>query len=285
MTITPKTWKQIHRTVLAVVTALALLLTLLPIVWMILSSLQTSNNITLGVVNLRNLQWQNYSNMWVNVKFGLYFRNSLIICSVTTLLAVTFSTLAGYAVARYRFRGADSYSFLTLGTQMIPGMMFLLPIYMTFMMIKEKLGLPMLNTYWGLILVYTAFFVPMSVWIMRGFFASIPREIEEAAMIDGCSPFGAFFRVVLRLAVPGLIATSIYIFLTAWDELLFAWVLTTDSAVATVPVGIRLYVGQFQNRYDLLMAAATISTLPVLVTFFLSQKYFISGMTAGSVKG
>jgi len=283
--LSPQAWKKLHKVVLFLITALAIVITVFPIIWMVINSLQTSNDITLGVVRFDKLNWKNYRDMWINVKFWVYFRNSLIICGVTTVLAGLFATMAGYAMARYRFRGADAYSFATMATQMIPGMMFLLPIYMMFLWIKETIGLPMVNTYWGMVLVYTAFYTPMSIWIMRGFFATIPKEMEEAALIDGCSPFQAFRRVVLPLATPGLIATGVYIFLTAWDELLFAWALTTNSASATVPVGIRLYVGQFQNRYDLLMAAATISTIPVLLTFFASQKYFISGMTAGSVKG
>lgn len=283
--LSPQTWKKIHKGFLFLITAFAVVITVLPIFWMIINSLQTSNDITLGIVRFDKLNWVNYQNMWINVKFWVYFRNSLIICGLTTVFAGFFSTLAGYAMARFRFKGADAYGFATTATQMIPAMMFLLPIYMMFLWIKETIGIPMVNTFWGMIIVYTAFYTPMSIWIMRGFFATIPKEMEEAALIDGCSPFMAFRKVVLPLAAPGLIATGVYIFLTAWDELLFAWALTIDTASATVPVGIRLYVGQYQNRYDLLMAAATISTIPVLITFFASQKYFISGMTAGSVKG
>ncbi|HYG57041.1 MAG TPA: carbohydrate ABC transporter permease, partial [Symbiobacteriaceae bacterium] len=266
--LSPQAWKRIHKLALFLITAFAVIITVVPLIWMVINSLQTSNDITLGRVQFTNLRWINFRDMWINVKFATYFKNSIIICGFTTLVAGFFATMAGYAMARYRFKGSDSYSYGTMATQMIPGMMFLLPIYMTFMWIKETIGLPMLNTYWGMIIVYTAFYTPMSIWIMRGFFATIPKEVEEAALIDGCSPFGAFLKVVLPLATPGLIATGVYIFLTAWDELLFAWVLNTNTNAATVPVGIRLYVGQFQNRYDLLMAAATISTLPVLITFF-----------------
>lgn len=285
MTLSPRTWKKVHNALLAVITGLVILFTIFPIAYMVIASFQSSTNLSLGRFDVLHPQWQNYRDLWVNVKFGLFFRNSLIICAGTTLIASLFASLAGYAMARYRFKGADLYGFTIIGTQMIPGIMFLLPIYMLFLWIKQTIGLPMVNTYWGMILVYTAFFTPMSIWIMRGFFASIPKELEEAALIDGCTPFRAFLRVILPLTAPGLIATGVYIFLTAWDELLFAWVLNTTQDVATIPIGIRLYVGQFQNRYDLLMAAATVTTLPVLVTFFLTQKWFISGMTAGSVKG
>lgn len=281
----PQTWKKVHKVALAVTTVAVILFTIFPIVYMVLASFQTNGNLSLGRFDLLHPRWQNYRDLWVNVKFGLFFRNSIIICAGTTLVASTFATLAGYAMARYRFKGSDLYGFTIIGTQMIPGIMFLLPIYMIFLWIKQTVGIPMVNTFWGMILVYTAFFTPMSIWIMRGFFAAIPKELEEAALIDGCTPFRAFRRVILPLTAPGLIATGVYIFLTAWDELLFAWVLNTTQDAATIPIGIRLYVGQFQNRYDLLMAAATVTTIPVLITFFATQKWFISGMTAGSVKG
>jgi len=135
-----------------------------------------------------------------------------------------------------------------------------------------------------MIFIYTAFFTPFSIWILRSFFASIPYELEEAARIDGCNAFQVFYKIVLPLAVPGIIATGIYVFLTAWDELLFAWILTNEQSM-TIPIGIRLFVGNYQNRYDLMMAAASVATLPVLVLFFLLQKYIVRGLTAGAVKG
>ncbi len=171
-----------------------------------------------------------------------------------------------------------------LATQMIPGAMTLIPIYMIFKWVTDSFGIPMINTLGGLIFVYTAFFLPFSVWILRSFFASIPKSLEEAATIDGCTPFQVFWRVALPLAIPGIIATGIYIFLVAWDELMFVWILTSDKSVYTIPAGIRLFVGNFQNRYDLLMAASTVSTLPILIMFMFLQKQFISGMTSGAVK-
>lgn len=282
---TARAWKRVHRLLFGLAVAAVVAVTIFPIAWMVIASLQNNSNLLTGNISLQNPRWMNYVDLWRNVRFGTFFRNSLIICGVTTLVATTFASLAGYALARFRFRGANLFGFSIIATQMIPGIMFLLPIYMTFLWIKKSLGLPMINTYWGMISVYTAFFTPMSIWIMRGFFAAIPKELEEAALIDGCTPFGAFWRVILPVSLPGLIATGVYVFLTAWDELLFAWVLTTKADVATIPVGIRLYVGQWQSRYDLLMAAATVTTIPVLVAFFATQRWFIKGMTAGSVKG
>ncbi|WP_342562517.1 carbohydrate ABC transporter permease [Paenibacillus sp. FSL R7-0345] len=268
-------------------TWLIVIVTIFPIIWMIFTSLHSNDQILNGITSfsLTKPQWVNYINMWDTVNFAIYFRNSLLICGATTLLAGSFAVLAGYALARFDFPGSKAFSMSIISTQLIPGIMFLFPIYLMFLWIKNTFGLPMINTYWGMILVYTAFYTPISIWIMRGFFVSIPRDLEESAAIDGCSKFQAFYKIILPLSVPGIIATGIFIFLTAWDELLFAWVLTTSSDVQTIPVGIRLFVGQYNTRYDLLMAASTVVTVPVMVVFFMTQKYFISGMTAGAVKG
>lgn len=255
-----------------------------PIIWMIATSLMTQGQIATGNIGAPN-HFENYVEMWKNVNFFQYFKNSVIVCGCTTIVALTIATLAGYAVSRFNFPGAGIFGATVLATQMVPGIMFLLPLYLMFIRIQETLGIRLINTYPGIVIVYSAFFIPFSIWILRGFFASIPIELEEAAIIDGCSKFGAFIKVILPVAKVGLIATGIYIFLMAWDELLFAWVLTTSSEVATIPVGIRLYVGNYQNRYDLLMAAGCVTTLPVLLIFFGLQKQFITGMTAGAVKG
>lgn len=230
------------------------------------------------------ISWVNYVDMWKNVDFGLYLRNSFFICGMAMLFSMIFATMAAYALARFDFPGSRALSMAILATQMVPGIMFLIPIYSNFIKFSEVTGIAIKGTYWGLIFVYSAFFIPFSVWILRGFFAAIPVELEEAARIDGCSPFQVFWHIVLPLAIPGIIATGIYVFLTAWDELIFAWVLTSGDTM-TIPVGIRNFVGNYQNRFDLIMAAATVATIPVMVLFFLLQKHIVKGLTAGAVKG
>ncbi len=230
------------------------------------------------------VRWRNYVDMWKNIDFGLYLRNSLIICGIATLFAMVLATLAGYSLSRFKFPGSKQFSLGILATQMIPAIMYLIPIYITFVKITDFTGIPIKGTHYGIILVYSAFFVPFSIWILRGFFAAIPIELEEAARIDGCNPFQVFWHIVLPLAVPGIIATGVYIFLTAWDELMFAWVLTNADTM-TIPVGIRNFVGNYQNRFDLMMAAASVATIPVLILFFMLQKYIVKGLTAGAVKG
>lgn len=232
-----------------------------------------------------NLHWRNYEDLWKTIPFGKFLRNSFIICFSVMLIAMFVASLASYALVRFEFPGKRLFGASILATQMVPGILYLIPIFILFTAIQQYLAIEMVNTWHGIILVYSAFFIPMSTWILRGFFASIPRELEEAALIDGCSPLGAFLRITLPAALPGIIATGIYVFLLAWDELMFAWVLCTDTTTATIPVGIRLYVGQFGNRFDLLMAAASVATLPVMVLFFVMQRHIVTGLTGGAVKG
>lgn len=276
--------KKIKHTAANIILFVMIICSVFPIIWMVLSSLMTQGDLATGNLGAP-VNWKNYIEMWQNINFFAYLKNSLIICGITTIITLTLAVFAGYAVAKYKFPGSGIFGSTVLATQMIPGMMFLLPLYMMFIKVQEKVGIKIVNTYPGVIITYSAFFIPFSIWILRGFFATIPKELEEAARIDGCSKFGAFIRVILPVSVTGIIATGIYIFLMAWDELLFAWVLTTDISTQTIPVGIRLYVGNYQNRYDLMMAASVVTTIPVLVIFFALQKKFISGMTAGAVKG
>ncbi|QPF72607.1 carbohydrate ABC transporter permease [Roseateles sp. DAIF2] len=262
-------------------------LSLLPIAWMLLSSLRNYSEIANGAqlgAGL-DLRWQNYRELWIRVDFFGFFRNSLIICGLSTLLSTACAVCAAYALARLRFRGGNAFSLAITVTQVIPGMLFFLPLYMLYRQLGERYGLVLLDSMQGLVFLYVALFTPASIWIMRGFFVAIPRELEDAAIIDGCSRLGAFVRIVLPLSAPGIIATATFVFLLAWDELFFAWVLTSSAEVQTIPVGIRLFVSQFQHRYDLMMAAGAVSTLPVLLVFFAGQRYFVKGLAAGAVKG
>lgn len=227
---------------------------------------------------------ENYADLWKNIDFGLYLKNSIIISGFTMLFAMILATLASYALVRFNFPGNKIFGVSILATQMIPQIMYLIPIFIMFKWVSDVSGISVQGTHGGLTFIYTAFFVPFSIWILRSFFASIPVELEESARVDGCNAFQVFYKITLPLAIPGIVATGIYIFLQAWDELMFAWILT-DSNTLTIPIGIRLFVGNYQNRYDLMMAAATVATLPVLVLFFLLQKHIVKGLTAGAVKG
>jgi multiple sugar transport system permease protein len=255
-----------------------------PIVWLVLSATQTNLQIANGTYDFLRPTFDAFSRMWQGSDFERYFLNSLIICTLAALTATAFAACAGYALARYRFRGARPFSLAVIGTQLIPGSMFLLPVYLGFVWLKQNTPVHLLDTRLGMIIVYTAFFTPVAIYFMRSFFLAIPRDMEEAATVDGCTPFGAFVRVVLPNAAPGLVATFVYAFLFAWDELLFAAALTQSSA-ETVPVGIRNFIGNYSQEYAQLMAAGVVSTVPVMLAFFATQRWLVKGLTAGAVKG
>jgi multiple sugar transport system permease protein len=269
---------------LDVLTWLVLAVMLAPIGWLIVSSLQTDGQLSTGAYDLLHPTLTAFSRMWESVDFERYLINSLIICTAAALLATAFASLAGYALARFRFRGSAALSLGVVGTQLIPGSLFLLPVFMGFIWLKQNTPIHLFDTHLGMILVYTAFFTPVAIYFMRYFFAAIPRDLEEAAMVDGCTRLTAFLRIVLPAAAPGLVATFVYAFLFAWDELLFVAALTQSNA-ETIPVGIRNFIGNYQERTAQLMAAGVVSTLPVLIAFFATQRWLVKGITAGAVKG
>ena len=265
-------------------TWLVLLLMLSPILWLVISSLQTDGQLSSGAYDLLHPTLTAFSRMWESVDFERYLINSLIICTVAALLATAFASLAGYALSRYKFRGSATLSLGVVGTQLIPGSLFLLPCFMGFIWLKQNTPIHLFDTHLGMILVYTAFFTPVAIYFMRYFFMAIPKDLEEAAMVDGCTRFSAFLKIVLPAAAPGLVATFVYAFLFAWDELLFVAALTQENA-ETIPIGIRNFIGNYQERTAQLMAAGVVSTLPVLIAFFATQRWLVKGITAGAVKG
>jgi len=212
--------------------------------------------------------------------FPTYFKNSLIVTLGTTILALSVSALAGYALSRYRFRGNNGIMLSILSVQMFPQGMLLISLYLIFH------SLQMLDTYPALILANVSFAIPFSVWMLKGFFDTVPREIEDAALIDGCTRLGVLIQVVLPIVTPGIIAAGIYTFLIAWDEYLFATSLTTDPTMRTLPPGIiQSFVGQFYLNWPNVMAASVLMTIPVTILFIFFQKYLVQGLSAGAVKG
>jgi len=237
----------------------------------------------------RTLRFENFRDLWQKMDFGSYLRNSLIISLGVTVLSVALALFSAYALARLRFPGKEAFSLMSLATQAIPGVAFLIPLFMTFLWIQKysresgwfgDRGVQLVGAWWGVILLYAVFFVPFSIWILRAFFQALPKDLEAAAQLDGCSRWGAFWKVAVPAVRPGIVVTGVYVFLSVWDELLFAWVLTAEKTY-TVPVGIRLFAGNYQTRFDLMMAAATVATLPVLVLFFLLQRRIVAGIAPG----
>jgi multiple sugar transport system permease protein len=282
--LSPRARKRLINRGLDALTWLVLALMLAPIFWLVASSLQNDGQLARGSYDLLHPTFQAFKDMWKTIDFERYLVNSAIICTVAALLATAFASTAGYALARFRFRGAKPFGLAVIGTQLIPGSMFLLPTFIGFLWLKQHVGIQLFDTRVGMILVYTAFFTPVAIYFMRSFFQGIPRDLEEAAQVDGCTPFSAFVRIVLPNAAPGLVATFVYAFLFAWDELLFVASLTEHNA-ETLPLGIRLFIGNYSQYYGQLMAAGVISTLPVVIAFFAAQRWLVRGITAGAVKG
>jgi multiple sugar transport system permease protein len=282
--LSPRTRKRLIDRGLDVLTWLVLAVMLAPVFWLVASSLQNDGQLARGSYDLLHPTFTAFKDMWKTIDFERFLINSAIICTTAALLATAFASTAGYALARFRFRGARPFGLAVIGTQLIPGSMFLLPVFIGFLWIKKHLGIQLYDTRVGMILVYTAFFTPVAIYFMRSFFQGVPRDLEEAAQVDGCTRFSAFVRVVLPAAAPGLVATFVYAFLFAWDELLFVASLTEHNA-ETLPLGIRLFIGNYSQYYGQLMAAGVVSTLPVVIAFFAAQRWLVKGITAGAVKG
>ena len=211
--------------------------------------------------------------------FPDYLRNSLVISISTVLLALVVGLLAAMAIARARFRGRKGFLLLVVVAQMAPFEALLIPMYLVLRQAN------LLNQIPALILTYFIFTLPFTIWALRGFIAGIPADLEEAAMVDGANRFQAFWHVVLPLLAPGLVATSIFAFITAWNEFLYAYVLMRDTANFTLPVWLATFRTAFGTDWGGTMAASTLFTLPVLVFFLLIQNRMVGGLTAGSVKG
>jgi multiple sugar transport system permease protein len=224
-----------------------------------------------------------YVQIWTTIPLLHYFVDSVIVSVSSTVVAVLLAIFAGYAISRFEFRGRRVFSLAVLSTQMFPGILFLLPLYLIYVNVGQALGISLYGSYLGLIITYLTFALPFAVWMLAGFFSSIPRDIEEAALVDGSSHWGALFRIVLPVARPGIVAVSVFAFMTAWGEVLFASVLTTSST-RTLAIGLQEYATQGNTDWNQLMAASVVVSLPVVIGFLALQRYLVRGLTSGSVK-
>lgn len=229
------------------------------------------------------ITFEPFIEMWSTVPLAKYFVNSLIVTSVATLFSVAVATLAAYAVSRWRFRGRGPFMTTVLSTQMFPGVLFLLPLYLIFVNIDATFGVPLVGTRLGLIITYLTFSLPFAIWMLVGYFDGIPRELDQAGKMDGASNLTILLRIILPAARPGIVAVGIYAFMTAWGEVLFASVLTTEDT-RTLAVGLRQYATQTNVYWNQVLAASLAVSIPVVVGFLMMQKNFVAGLTAGAVK-
>jgi ABC-type glycerol-3-phosphate transport system permease component len=256
-------------------------LLLAPFLWMISTSLKSPAEVVLRSPTIipRSFDVENYVDVFRRGNFGRYFVNSVIVALAVTVISVAIATLSGYAFARYRLRGGKAILLAILATQMFPAILLAIPLYI----LIRNLGL--LNSLLGLVLVYTSFALPFSVWMLRNYFLTIPKDLDDSALVDGATRLQALRSVVLPVAMPGIAATAIFSFILSWNEFLYANTFISSADRRTLPVGLQSLIGEFTTDWGLLMAGAVITTIPVVVIFFFVQRQLTQGLAAGAVKG
>jgi arabinogalactan oligomer/maltooligosaccharide transport system permease protein len=226
------------------------------------------------------VSWSNFTSVMTDQPFARWILNSAVVAAATTVLGVFLATTAGYAFSRFRFPGQRTGLMSFLVSQMFPGTLMLIPLYI---IIVQWLGLG--STWIGLILVYATIAIPFCVWMLKGYFDTIPIELEESARIDGATPIQIFFKIILPLAKPAVAVTALFSFMTGWNEFILAATFMDEELMYTAPVGLRFFVGGFSQQWGYFAAGSIIVSIPIVLLFLFLQKYLVSGLTAGAVKG
>jgi multiple sugar transport system permease protein len=254
---------------------------LFPVFWMFVVSVNQTgfaSFVSEPIGWAANANLSGYTQVWHESDFRYWFRNSLIVSIGATILSVAVCTLGAYSIGRLRYRGRTAVATFLLITQMFPAILIAIPLFLIF----RDVGL--FNTLTGLVIAYVAFTLPFAIWMLRGFYENLPESLEEAAMIDGSTRFGAVVRVILPLSAPAIATTAIFTWVLAWNEFVFALVLINDSSRKTLPPGMAEWVGQYALNWEMLMAGALGATIPMLIVFFLLQSYIVKGLAEGAVK-
>ncbi|WP_281816903.1 carbohydrate ABC transporter permease [Vallitalea longa] len=263
-----------------IILALFSLMVLIPVLWMVSTAFKPEvETFTIPPRWIpENPTLDSFRNIRTAYPFFTQLKNSFIVVVGSTIITVIFACFSGYGVTRFKFKGRKQFMSFLLVTQMFPSIMVLVPFYT----ILNKLNL--INTYWGLIVVYVSMSIAFATWMITSFFKSIPISLDEAAIIDGCTRFQVFWKIVLPLTIPGLVSICIYCFINGWNEYMFASTFVTTEEMKTITVGIAELSGQYKILWNDMMAASLVASVPLVVLFVFLQKYFISGMTAGAVK-
>ena len=254
---------------------------LLPLSWMVITSLKSMADITLSrglTLFPSGPTLENFVNIWKEYPIATYIKNSIVAVGGSTVIGVVCAALCGYGLSRYQFKGKAFLLSFLLVTQMFPAVMKIIPYY------KILVSVHLNNTQIGLMVVYASFSIPFCTWMMYGYFKSISTGLDEVARVDGSSAFNTFLKIILPIALPGLVATIIYAFLQNWNEYMFASVLMSADEKKTITYAISTMADAYKIQWNYLMCAAMISSVPTLTVFVVMQKYLIAGMTAGAVK-
>ena len=277
------------------VLVMATLVTIYPVLWVITIAFSGKQSLAIADVppdptffdRLRAIipwpeHWSgsNFVSVMTDQPFGRWLLNSTVVALLTTIVGVFLSCTAAYAFSRFKFPGRRVGMMSFLVSQMFPGTLMLIPLYI---IVVQALGLGSTRT--GLVIVYATTSIPFSVWMLKGYFDTIPKELEEAAIIEGASPGQIFWRIVLPLATPAVAVTALFSFMTSWNEFILAATFMDKEEMYTAPVGLRFFVGGFSQQWGYFAAGSIIVSIPVVILFLYLQKYLVSGLTAGSVKG
>ncbi|MFF7201484.1 MULTISPECIES: carbohydrate ABC transporter permease [unclassified Streptomyces] len=270
-----------HRLAYNIVGLLAFVAMAFPVYWLVISALRPNHEIRSYDQTLwpSSVTFDNFKRAIDAPNFGTAIQSSLIICLTAVVGAMIISTIAAFAIARFKFAGRKTFMIVLLAVQLLPPTAMLIPIYI------QLNDLGALNEYWGVIVIYLVSTLPFATWMIRGFVINIPKELEESAMVDGCTRMGAFWRVVFPLVAPGLAAASIYSLINAWNEYLLAYVVLQDNDKYTLNVWLMNFTTSRGVDYGALMAASTLIAIPVVAFFMMVQKKMAAGLTSGAVKG
>lgn len=271
-----------------IVTIILAILILIPIIYMVLLSVTPDTEV--GGEQLIPSHWafNNYINMWSTINLLQGLQNSLLISGIASIIAVIIAVAAAYVITRFAFRGRSVYLYSLIGFQTIPGVMLLLPLFVLFVSLQTFLQTQLIGTYTAVIITYLTFALPFAIWLMVSYLGSIPIDLEEAALVDGATRLQALWQVIVPLALPGIVVAVVFSFLTGWNDVLFASVLTSPTT-RTLAVQLQVFSAAQEGGaiplYGQLMGSAVVSALPVVVLYMIFQRYLIGGLTAGGVKG
>ena len=259
--------------------ALFVFMVAVPLYWMVTTAIKTNKELYEDFSYFpRQMTLENFTRVIVREGLLTNIRNSFTVATATTLVTVVISAMAAFSIVRYRYRGREWIGKLILFKYLLPSAMLFIPLYV----IITALGLG--NTQQGLTLTYLTFTIPFCTWMLMGYFRGVPVELEEQAMVDGCTKFGALLRILLPLSAPGLIASAIFSFTLAWNEFLLALVITMDQSTMTVPIKLSMMVVGDQYIWGQLMAGAVLASVPVAILYFIGQRFVVQGLAAGAVK-